>query len=143
MGKEKIYEIIKEVESISKLMNKKVNSKESHKRFTISELMVMSQLRLGEAKTLSEISQILGIPNSTTSVVVDRLVKMGMIKRERDKEDRRKVLVCIKGEGIEQQRQIFKYHMDQFGRLFENATEEEIDYILNGLKTLESVIMRD
>lgn len=142
MGKEKIYEIIKEVESISKLMNKKVNSNDSSKKFTISELMVMSQLRSGQAKTLTEMSQVLGIPNSTTSVVVDRLVNMGIIRRERDKKDRRKVLICIEGEGIEQQSQIFKYHMDHFGKLFENATEVEIECILNGLKTLESVIMR-
>lgn len=142
MNKDKIYEIVKEIQSISKLMNKKISNDAKCEKMTLSTFMVVNQLRLGKVRTLTELSKTLGIPNSTVSVVVDRLVNMGIVRRERDKEDRRKVLLYIEGEGIDQERKIFKYHMDNFSMLFKNATDEEICYILKGLKTLESVIMR-
>lgn len=142
MNKNNIYEIIEEVQSISKLMNKKINNNVKFKKLTFVALMIMNQLKLGKVRTLTEISTILGIPNSTASVVVDKLVNMGVVRRERDKEDRRKVLICIASEGIEQGNQILKYHMDHLASLFKDATEEEIGYILKGLKTLENVIMR-
>lgn len=142
MSNDKVYEIIKEIESISKLMNKKISGNTDCKKFTLSALMIMNQLKLGKVKTLTEISETLGIPNSTASVLVDRLVNMGLIKRERDKKDRRKVLICIKSEGIKEEEQIFKYHMDNFGGLFKDASDEEIEHILKGLKTLQNVIKR-
>lgn len=143
MSRNKIYEIIKEIESISKLMNKRVSSNSKYKKFTLPALMIMHQLKLGEVKTLTEISDTLGIPNSTASVIVDRLVNMGIVTRERDSVDRRKVLIRIESEGVEQEDKILKYHMDSFGKMFKNASEEEIDYILKGLKTLVNVIERN
>lgn len=142
MNKDKIYEIVKKIQSISKLINKKTSNNAKCEKFTLSTLMVVNQLRLGKVRTLTELSKTLGIPNSTVSVVVDRLVNMGIVRRERDKDDRRKVLLCIEGEGIDQEKKILKYHMDNFGKLFKNATEDEIGHILKGLETLESVIMR-
>ncbi|AKA70846.1 MarR family winged helix-turn-helix transcriptional regulator [Clostridium scatologenes] len=139
---DKIYEIVKEIQSISKLINKKISNNTKCEKFTLSAFMILNQLRSGKVKTLTELGKTLGIPNSTVSVIVDRLVNMGIVRRERDKDDRRKVLLCIESEGIDQDEQIFKYHMDNFGKLFRNASEEEIKHILKGLKTLENVIMR-
>ncbi len=142
MFMDKIYEIVKEIQSISKLINKKISNNTKCEKFTLSAFMIVNQLRSGKVKTLTELSKTLGIPNSTVSVIVDRLVNMGIVRRERDKDDRRKVLLCIESEGIDQDEQIFKYHMDNFRKLFRNASEEEIKHILKGLKTLENVIMR-
>lgn len=143
MNMDKTYEIIKEIQSISKLINKKISTATKCKKFTFVALMVMNQLKLGKATTLTEISKALGIPNSTASVVIDRLVNMGIVKRERDKDDRRKVLIYIENEGTDQDKQISQYHMDYLGHLFKDATKEEMEYILKGLKTLENVIMRN
>jgi DNA-binding MarR family transcriptional regulator len=142
MNEDKIYEIIEQIQSISKVMKRTINNNTECKKFTFVAFMIMNQLKLGNVTTLTEISKTLDIPNSTASVVVDRLVNMGLVRRERDKGDRRKVLICIESEGIEQEEQIFKYHMDHLGSLFQNATEEEMGYILKGLRTLENVIMR-
>lgn len=143
MNQHKIYEIVEQIQSISKLINRKVSHKTKCKKFTITALMILNQLKLGKVKTLTEISETLSIPNSTVSVIVDRLEKDGVVRRERDQEDRRKVHIYIKDQGPEQEEQIIKYHMDYFGDLFRNASYEEIDDILKGLKTLEKVIMKN
>lgn len=143
MNQDKIYEIVEQIQSISKLMNKRVSNKAKCKKFTINALMIINQLRLGNVKTLTEISDTLGIPNSTVSVIVDRLVKLGIVRRERDQLDRRKVHIYIVNEGLEQEEQIIKYQIDYFGDLFKDASYEEIDSILRGLKTLEEVIKKN
>ncbi|NMM65073.1 MarR family transcriptional regulator [Clostridium sp. P21] len=136
MNRNKIYELVEEINSISKLVNRKISSGK-HKKFTITTLMIMNQLRIGNVKTLTELSETLCIPNSTVSVIVDKLVKLGIVRRERDEKDRRKVLIYIKDEGLQQEKQIIKCRMDYFEDLFKNASDDEIDCILRGLKILE------
>lgn len=136
MNKNKIYELVEEINSISKLINRKMGSGKNRK-FTITTLMIINQLKIGNVKTLTELSETLDIPNSTVSVVVDKLVKLGIVRRERDERDRRKVFIYIEDEGLEQEKQIIKCRMDYFKDLFKNASDEEIDCILKGLKILE------
>ncbi|AWI03139.1 MarR family winged helix-turn-helix transcriptional regulator [Clostridium drakei] len=136
MENDKIYELVEEINSISKLINRKISSGK-HRKFTITTLMIMNQLRIGNVKTLTGISETLGIPNSTVSVVVDKLVNLGIVRRERDKKDRRKVLIYIEDEGLQQEEQVIKYRMEYFRDLFRNASDEEINCILKGLKILE------
>lgn len=143
MNQGKIYEIVEQIQSISKLINRKVSNKTKCKKFTITALMIINLLKLEKVKTLTEISEALGIPNSTVSVIVDRLVNLRVVRRERDQVDRRKVHIYIENEGLEQEEQIIKYQMDYFGDLFKNASYEEIDSILKGLKTLEKVIKKN
>ncbi|WPC42252.1 MarR family winged helix-turn-helix transcriptional regulator [Clostridium sp. JS66] len=137
MNDDKIYELVEEINSISKLINSKKGIGGKHRKFTITTLMIMNQLRIGNVKTLTELSETLGIPNSTVSVVVDKLVKLGIVRRERDEKDRRKVLIYIEDEGLQQEKQIIKYRIEYFKDLFKDASDEEIDCILKGLKVLE------
>lgn len=143
MNKDRVYEVVEELHSISKLISRKISNNDNSKKFTITALMIMNQLKSGKVKTLTEISETLDIPNSTVSVIVDRLEKLGVLRRERDKEDRRRVIIHIEDKGLEQEKQIIKYHMDCFKDLFKNATDEEIDSILNGLKILEKFIVEN
>ncbi len=143
MNNDKVYEVVEEIHSISKLVNRKINNNNNSKKFTITALMIMNQLKLGKVKTLTEISETLGIPNSTVSVIVDKLVKLGIVRRERCEEDRRKVFIYIEDKGLQQEKQIIKYHIDYFKDLFKNASDEEIDSILKGLKILEKFIVQN
>lgn len=143
MCKGNVYEIAKILETISKVINKKINNSPQDKRFTLPALMILHELRVGHVKTLTEISEELGIPNSTISVIVDRLVKMGIVKRERDETDKRKILIYINDDNSEQECKVSDYYMDNFTSLFKNASTDEINDILRGLKTLEKVISDD
>ncbi len=140
MNNDKVYEVVEEIHSISKLINRRLSSNNKSKKFTVTALMIMNQLRLGKVRTLTEISETLDIPNSTASVIVDRLVNLGILRKERDEEDRRKVFIYIEDKGLEQEEQIINYHMDCFRNLFKNASNEEIDAVLKGLKILEKLI---
>jgi DNA-binding MarR family transcriptional regulator len=55
-----------------------------------------------DGRTMSELSQILSIDNSTITGLVDRLEKMGLVRRKASPNDRRASHVHVNPEGIEE-----------------------------------------
>jgi DNA-binding MarR family transcriptional regulator len=55
-----------------------------------------------DGRTMSELSQILSIDNSTITGLVDRLEKMGLVRRKASPNDRRTSHVHVNPEGIEE-----------------------------------------
>ncbi|WML37749.1 MarR family transcriptional regulator [Clostridium sp. OS1-26] len=88
-------------------------------------------------------SEKLGLPNSTASVLVEKLVKEGLVSRVRDSEDRRRVIICLTDKAEKFVEEMRESHIVAFGKLMKNATEKEIEDILNGFRTLSNIIERD
>ncbi len=140
MDNEKIYEIIKQLMIVIKLMNRKVSHKMDSKKINMSSAMIFHQLENGESKTLSDISEALALPNSTASMLVDRLVKKGLLKRIRDEKDRRRVLIFITDEALKKKKEIEVIHMECFREMLKPASEEEVDTIIKGLRILGTLV---
>jgi len=49
--------------------------------------------------TMTQISQLSGLEKGSFTAVADKLIAMGLVKRERDPEDRRKILLRLTSEG--------------------------------------------
>ncbi len=66
---------------------------------TPSQMGILFLLSKGEGKTMSELSSVLSIDNSTLTRLSDRLVKEGFVERIRDDSDRRisKLRITEKG----------------------------------------------
>ncbi|KZL90203.1 MarR family winged helix-turn-helix transcriptional regulator [Clostridium magnum] len=140
MNNEKAYELIKELMLVFKLLNRKVSHKIDCKKVNMTSIMILKQLSTGGQKTLTEISESLGLPNSTASVLVDKLVKQGMLTRVRDVDDRRKVLICITDKAMELEEKISGEFTEYLKELINPATDEEVETIFKGLETLTKVI---
>lgn len=96
----------------------------------------------GEMK-ISDLSEKVGLSNSTVSGILDRLEKQKIIMRQRSGDDRRIVLVKVTSEFEKQAKEQF----DEIDKFFEelilsNASSEELDTILQGLNTLKEVMER-
>lgn len=95
----------------------------------------------GEMK-VSELSESLGLSNSTVSGILDRLENQGLVERIRSKEDRRVVYVKI----TEEFRKHSQKHFDEVNKLIEEmmnkATQEELDIIFKGMDMLRQVVKR-
>jgi DNA-binding MarR family transcriptional regulator len=91
---------------------------------------------------VSELSERLGLTNSTVSGILDRLENQGLVERTRSKEDRRVVHVKVTDEFKKQSQK----HFDEINKMIEQmmskAAPEELDIILEGMNTLEKVINR-
>jgi DNA-binding MarR family transcriptional regulator len=95
----------------------------------------------GEMK-ISDLSEKLGLSNSTVSGIIDRLEKQALVERIRSSEDRRVVYVNV----TEKYRREFKEKFYKLEKYFEEslstATPEEADMIIKGIDKLEEVLRR-
>jgi len=79
---------------------------------TMKDLFVLETLgRFGET-TMSELAASLGVPLTTMTSIVGRLVEKGYLERRRTEEDRRVVLVSLSPEG----RNLFARHREEYVR---------------------------
>lgn len=74
---------------------------------------------------MSEISQYLGIPLNTTTGVISRIEKRGVVKRERDPVDKRVVTVTITPEGNDFLANELKIVSHYYSRIMDSISEEE------------------
>ena len=93
----------------------------------------------GEMK-ISDLSEKIGLSNSTVSGIIDRLEKQGLVERTRSNEDRRVVYVNISAEFKNNSKTKFCKIEKTFEDIMEKATAEEIETILKGFDTLEKLM---
>lgn len=105
--------------------------------------MLMGTLaHFGEMK-VSDLSEKLGLSNSTVSGIIDRLEIQGLVERIRSTEDRRVVYVKVTPAFRKNSQERFQIIEKMFESMMSKATSEELDEILKGLETLQEVINRD
>jgi DNA-binding MarR family transcriptional regulator len=66
---------------------------------TCRQGVMLVNCALGEAQTPAELARFQALDLSTVTRMVDRLCKKGLLKRTRDRKDRRRVLVTLTPEG--------------------------------------------
>lgn len=104
-------------------------------------MLVGTLIHYGEMK-ISDLSEKLGLSNSTVSGIVDRLESQGLVERTRSTEDRRVVYVDVTPEFKKNTKEHFKEFEKKFESMMSKATAEELDTILTGIATLKEVIDR-
>lgn len=81
--------------------------------------------------TAGKMAELSGLTTGAVTGVIDRLEKEGLVKRERDTEDRRKVLIVLQQEKA----------MQQVGRYFQ-STVTSLEKIYEGFSTSELLAIK-
>ena len=107
---------------------------------TVPDIIVMDALLEKGPCTMGLLAGILNLTTSAATVIVDRMIRKGLVKRERSKEDRRVVRVTLvkKGEDIIKDLNTERRHManELFSVLNEKERKEYlrlIEKVCNGL----------
>jgi len=108
--------------------------------FTLPQLSAISILAEHGEQKVSELSEKMGLSDSTVSGILDRLEQKDIIKRKRTQDDRRVVTIFLtKGS-----RKFFDdFHAkkeEYFAQLFERLSDQEIKDIHKGLEILNHVL---
>ncbi|HMP72034.1 MAG TPA: MarR family transcriptional regulator [Kiritimatiellia bacterium] len=97
---------------------------------TPAQYGVLHWLGERDQATMHELADALGLKASTATMVVDRLVEAGWVRREPSQVDRRSVLVAATGSGREVQAKTMAERVKGLKRTFEPLTpEERADYL--------------
>jgi DNA-binding MarR family transcriptional regulator len=136
----KKYDIARLFQELGLILKQNMRKEFEDLDLTMPQTMVIGTLIHHGKMKVSALSEKLGFTNSTTSGILDRLEKQGIILRERSPDDRRVVYVSIA-------EPFSKKHMDfadrlkhTFENLLQDATDDELNQILNGLMTLKTVL---
>ena len=107
--------------------------------FTVPQLMVMQELYGHPAITLKELSELMGLANSTVCGIVDRLETQGAVLRTRDTEDRRTVKISLAPKMLDFKDTINIIKKNYLTGLFKNIEPSEVEKIICGLRILNSL----
>lgn len=90
---------------------------------------------------VSELSEKLGLNNSTTSGMIDRLEKQGVVERLRSEEDKRVVFIRLSPKLSEMESEIHNKIDGIVEKLIaKGGTEEDYDKIIEGLTILKRLL---
>jgi DNA-binding MarR family transcriptional regulator len=113
------------------------------KGITMPQGMLIGILhKQGEVK-VTELSEKMGLSNSTVSGIIDRLEKQDIVERVRSQEDRRIVYVKLTKKYSEAHKGFDKIASEQFAIMIDGGSKEELDKIIEGLRTLKAILDRN
>lgn len=104
---------------------------------TAPQGMVMGILSKSGKMKISELSDKMGLSDSTVSGIIDRLEIRKIVQRERSKEDRRTVYVSICPEFEKAHKDCHIKMEENVGSIISRATPEEIEKIEEALKIMK------
>ncbi|MDP4094068.1 MAG: MarR family transcriptional regulator [Bacillota bacterium] len=133
-------ELARLCKDIMNLVRHKMTKEFIEMGITAPQGMVIGILsKFGKVK-VSEISEKLGMTNSTVSGILDRLEKQNIIERIRSEEDKRVVYVNLTEEFNKKHRDFHKKAEDIFSDIVRKGTPEDIERIMTGLSALKKLL---
>lgn len=111
-------------------------------QLTAPQGMLMGILAHFGKMKVSDLSEKLGLSNSTVSGIIDRLEKQGLVERTRSEDDRRVVYVDVTSTYKKNSQEHFMQMERDFEDLMKKADPQELDTIFKGLETLKRLIER-
>ncbi len=88
---------------------------------------------------MGELAELLGLTESAATRLVDRLLRMNLVRRDRDEVDRRVVRVRLSSYGRQLADLVFQRRQEQFTRFAQRLTASNREYLTQGLTALLTV----
>ena len=127
--KESLKRFSQQVVEIMPLMVREFIKRENHElsRGVISwpQMVALDHVSRKTRVTMTEVSRILSTKTSSASVLVDRLIRQHMLRREHDDEDRRVIWISITPKGRKVVFQIRRQKCRSIQAVFGHLTEKE------------------
>ncbi len=93
---------------------------------TLGQLECLHTISRLDAPSMSDLSLELGLPPSSVTGIVDRLVAAGKVQRESDPDDRRVVRVTLTAQGRRDRDRHRRLRRERLGKLLAALSDEEL-----------------
>ncbi|MBN2540965.1 MAG: MarR family transcriptional regulator [Bacilli bacterium] len=112
--------------------------KEKGVKLSMSEIHVLEAITKTDEPTMTNIANKLGITVGSLTVSVNTLFQKGFVSRERDPEDRRKVIIGILPKAEEVLEKHNDFHNEMINSIFNDLKLEEDELLISSLRKLSS-----
>ncbi len=100
---------------------------------TLSQLKVLFTLAQSGAANVSEIASLVGIGNAGASLLVDRLVRLGLAERAEDPVDRRRTIVRLSTQGADLVHELSHGGRERLHRVLSTLPPDDLAALLQGV----------
>ena len=135
-------ELMNIVRSVNNHMNHVLNQFYSPYGLTRPQAIVLSEIERHGPVTVSLLAQRLGMTTSNLCLIAQRLEKSGFLKRNRDPEDQRSVILINTMKSHELIHQVQESVNEMIRQRLEYTDPENLDKIMEGLRLLNAVMMK-
>jgi DNA-binding MarR family transcriptional regulator len=110
---------------------------------TAPQGMIIGLIGKNGRMKISDISEKMGLSNSTVSGIIDRLEQRDVVKRVRSEEDRRVVYVFLSDNAEELFKTFTKQSSENLAKMMKKATDEDREKIEEALHILQKLLDDD
>jgi MarR family transcriptional regulator, organic hydroperoxide resistance regulator len=135
--------VTKVLKKIHQVVKQRMEEHFKDSNLTVPQGMLIGILAHHGEMKVSDLSEKLGLSNSTVSGIIDRLERQGVVERVRSSEDRRIVYISLSDSAKKNSQKYYENINNTFDKILDKATREELEVILKGLDTLEIVMERN
>jgi DNA-binding MarR family transcriptional regulator len=107
---------------------------------TMAQLKTLIFLTHEGVCPMSQLADGLGIGRPAASLLIDRLVQLGLVHRWEDSADRRRTLVELSETGRELASQLYEGGRQQMIELVSHMSDEDLEALVRGLSALAAVV---
>jgi DNA-binding MarR family transcriptional regulator len=108
-------------------------------QLTMAQLKALFVLAQG-ARSVSEVGEALGTGKAAASVLIERLVQVGLVGRTEDPVDRRRTIVHLQEEGERSVRQLREAGRERYREWLDRMSDDDLAALTQGMQALAAVI---
>lgn len=105
-----------------------------------SHVQILLLLSKNKQMTMSEISKEIHVINSNLTPLVDKLIKMGYLKRQPSKKDRRVVYISLMASGKKQLEKHRQYALNYLGNQFDHMDDDKLNALAEHLQAVQEIL---
>ncbi|MCD4713327.1 MAG: MarR family transcriptional regulator [Clostridiales bacterium] len=143
MREDYIQEIMSNVLVLMPMLNKRfLREDELFKSENLypSHIQILLLLSHNKQLTMSEISREIHVINSNLTPLVDKLIKLGYLKRQPSKKDRRVVHISLTASGKRQVEKHKVYVVELLKERLEQLSDEKVEQLMTHVRGLSDII---
>lgn len=137
---EKSYEVMKRMKQIKEAFHHIMETELKSVQLTAPQGMLVGMIAKHGEMRMTDIGEKMGLSTSTVSELVSRLEKTGALVRKKSETDGRVVMVALGEEFQKNSKCLFESIEKLWLDKINQATSEEVDQVIEGLKILERLL---
>lgn len=108
-----------------------------------TDMKMLPLLDSNNMMSAGDIGAHLGLTSGAVTSVIDRLARIGLVRRVPHKDDRRKVMVELVPEAIAEAYKVYRPLADVMRQFFSSQTPEQLDTLAQFMKTSMDMLERE
>ncbi len=137
-----VKEIDENLREINKILNRDLKREMIRLDLGLSHFYILTTLYREKVLSSGNLAKSLDVRNSTITSLVDRLVKLSLVKRRRDERDRRIVLVELTDKGKKLTEKLLTLRKERLKEIVKELPEEKVKEIYESIKRVKEILKK-